>query len=138
MASNGRPSLYSQELADKICSLIAEGYSLRKICDMEGMPTKETVRVWLRDENKASFTAQYARARDEQADHYADEITEIADTEEDPQKARVRIDARKWVASKLKPKKYGDKLDLDANVTGNLTINTINYSDANNTDTPQV
>ncbi len=56
--------------------------------------------------------AQYARAREEQADFYADEIVTIADTEPDAATARVRVDARKWVASKLKPKRYGDKLAL--------------------------
>lgn len=131
-----RPTKYSQELIDNICSQIAEGKSLRTICDDDSMPTRETVRVWLRDNDV--FSAQYARARDEQADYYADEIIEIADTEKDPQKARVRVDSRKWVASKLKPKRYGDKLDLDATVDGKITIQTINYADADNTDTPQV
>ena len=108
----GRPSSYTQEIADNICKLLAGGLSLRKICLMDGMPHIDTVRRWLIEEDKATFHVQYTRAREEQADFYADEITEIADTEEDPNKARVRIDARKWVASKLKPKKYGDKIDV--------------------------
>ncbi|MBU2052465.1 hypothetical protein KKH13_04650, partial [Patescibacteria group bacterium] len=58
------------------------------------------------------FFKRYARARDEQADTLADEITYIADTEPDANKARVRVDARKWVAAKLKPKKYGDHQSL--------------------------
>lgn len=106
---------YSPEEAaiikDRVCLEIAEGKSLRSICEADDMPSAETIRVWLLDD--AQFSAQYARAREEQADYYADEIIEIADTEDDPNKARVRIDARKWKASKMQPKKYGDKIDLN-------------------------
>jgi len=116
----GRPSLYSQEIADIICSKIAGGKSLRSICSVGKIPSIETVRRWLSSREKADFCAQYMRAREEQADYYADEIIEIADTEGDSNKARVRIDARKWVASKLKPKKYGDKQHLE--VSGELAI----------------
>ena len=107
----GRPSDFTQELADEICRRIAEGESLRSICEPEGMPAPSTVCLWV--VSNASFSEQYARARDAQADHYADEIVSIADTEADPAKARVRVDARKWVASKLKPKRYGEKVELE-------------------------
>lgn len=76
---------------------------------------------WLHDEDRQDFRDQYARAREDQADTYADQMVEIADTEDDPQRARVRIDARKWVSSKLRPKRYGDRLDL--NHGGNVTVN---------------
>jgi len=108
MAKIGRPELYSQEIADKICRRIADGFSLRSICEDKDLPTRETVRAWLCV--KDDFSAQYVRAREEQADHYADEMMEIADTADDVQKARLQIDTRKWIASKLKPKKYGDKV----------------------------
>lgn len=98
------------EIKARVCTELADGKSLRTICTGKGMPSIETIRVWLL--NDAAFAAQYARAREEQADFYADEIIDISDTEKDPQKAKVRIDARKWVASKLKPKKYGDKIEL--------------------------
>jgi hypothetical protein len=98
----------------EILAKLADGLSLREICEADEMPNRNTVRLWLRQDPE--FCAQYARAREEQADHYADEIIEIADTEPDPQKARVRIDARKWVASKLKAKAYGDKVTQE--VTG--------------------
>ena len=54
------------------------------------------------------------------ADHYADEIIEIADKTTDPQKARVQIDSRKWIASKLKPKKYGDRQTVEHDTTDNF------------------
>ncbi len=106
----GRPSKFTQELADTICERIMNGESLRSIVSDEGMPTRSTVHKWLA-ENKL-FSDQYARAKDNQADTLADEIMFIADNAEDVQKARLQVDTRKWIASKLKPKKYGDKLDM--------------------------
>lgn len=104
-----RPSDYTQELTDVICAELASGKSLRAICREESMPCMTTVFKWLRE--KPEFAQQYTRAREEQADTHADEILEIADSvDEDANSRRVRVDARKWIASKLKPKKYGDKL----------------------------
>jgi hypothetical protein len=110
-----RPSKYTPVLAERICTLIAEGRSLRSICAEAEFPAMNTVRVWLL--NDPAFQAQYARARELQAEHYAEEIVEIADTEPDSNKARVRIDARKWTAVKLLPKKYGDKVQIDARLS---------------------
>lgn len=85
-----------------------------KICKEKGMPSHATVHVWL--EANKSFQDKYARARLNQADWYADKITDIANAvlqgRYKPENARVAIDALKWTASKLKPKKYGDRLDL--------------------------
>lgn len=108
------PMPFDQEIANVICDRIAEGESLRKICTSAELPSRETVRKWLREDE--GFAGQYARAREEQADYYADKIIEIADEAEDPQKARVQIDARKWVASKLKPKVYGDRIQQDVTI----------------------
>lgn len=102
---------YSDKLADEICERISTGESLREICREKGKPSLSTVFRWLAE--NTTFREQYAHARAEQAEAYADEICSIADTEEDPQRARVRIDARKWVASKLKPQKYGDKQTVE-------------------------
>ncbi len=106
---NGRPSEYTAQKATAICTLIAEGLSLRKACKSVQMSTV-TVRNWLLQHPE--FVKQYARAREEQADFYAEDIIEIADGEEMPDQKRVRIDARKWVACKLHPRVYGDKLDV--------------------------
>lgn len=86
------------------------------------MPGIETVRRWLM--GNEAFRAQYAYAREEQADTYADEIVRIADSEPDSNRARVRIDARKWVAGKLRPKVYGDKVGLEASGSLSVTIAT--------------
>ena len=107
----GRPTSFTQERADTICARIAKGESLKAICAEKGQPCETTVRQWLA--GNPDFVRQYAHAREQQADFYADEIVEIADTEPDANRARVRIDARKWKASKMAPKKYGDRMELE-------------------------
>jgi len=116
----GRPSKYTEELAAEICARIAGGESLVGICNDAHMPHRDTVRDWL--VHKPDFSGRYARAREEQADYYADEMIRIADTAEDPAKARVQIDTRKWISSKLKPKKYGDKIDHSHEGDLNITV----------------
>lgn len=125
-----RPSEFSDKVADKICERLADGESLRTICCDPKLPAQSTVFRWLgnEDERFNAFREQYARAREAQADALFDEILVIADTQERGQKRttkpdgtvetveadmiehrKVRIDARKWMAGKLRPKKYGDK-----------------------------
>lgn len=118
MAKRGRPSLYSDGLATEICLRLAQGESLRAICEGDGMPAEATVRGWAIDD-VSGFTARYARARELQADFYADQTIEISDGATDKDSAaaaRVQIQARQWIASKLKPKAYGDKLTQE--ITG--------------------
>lgn len=107
----GRPSSYTPEKGAEICERIAAGDSVKSICREDDMPNECTVYKWVND--VPEFAKQYAHARERQADFYADDIIRIADECEDPQKARVQIDARKWKASKMAPKKYGDKLDVE-------------------------
>ena len=107
----GRPSDYSLALASVVCEEIAAGKSLREVCAMPGMPSERQAYLWLG--KYTEFGEMYARAREERADLVADEIVTIADTETDPNVARVRIDARKWWASRVNPKKYGDKLQTE-------------------------
>jgi len=130
----GRPSSYSPEIAQRICDELARGKSLRRICEADDMPADRTVFRWL-DSNE-EFRQQYARAREEQAEHYAHEIIEIADdgsndTYEDDdghvktnydviQRSRLRVDARKWIAAKLLPKKYGEMKHIEH--SGSVTL----------------
>ena len=111
----GRPSRYTPELAAVICERLAEGESLRTICADKAMPGLSTVMGWLFDGKHEGFPEQYARAREAQAELRADEITDIADgvehgASEAVQAARLRVEARKWIAAKLLPKRYGDKV----------------------------
>lgn len=107
----GRPTDYSQELADKICERIADGESLRSICRDDEMPGTSAVCKWLG--KYPEFAEQYARARELQADSLFDDILDIADKGlkglETPEDRRIQIDARKWMAGKLKGK-YSDKV----------------------------
>ena len=109
----GRPSEYSQELADRICESIARGVSLVRTCDAsEDMPCPRTVYRWLRENE--SFCQNYTRAKEDQADYLAEETLEISDNGEiDPQHKRIMVDTRKWLASKFKPKKYGEKIQQE-------------------------
>lgn len=113
MANMGRPTLYSDELADDICERLVEGESLASICRSESMPRISTVYLWLR--TKPDFLAAYTRARDDQGDTDADKIGDVQDRvlrgEIDPAAARVAIDALKWTAARRQPKKYGDKIE---------------------------
>lgn len=110
----GRPTDYTEQLADAICERISNGESLKHVTDEEGMPSRPTVHAWLI--KYSDFLNKYEAARDLQADVYADEMDDIARDEKlDVQRARLIIDTRKWTASKLKPKKYGDKIDMTTN-----------------------
>lgn len=97
-----------------ILEQIALGRSLVSICKETEMPAYSVVTGWRAQDEE--FSTNYARAREDQADFHADEIVDIADTEPDPNLARVRIDARKWKAARMKPKVYGDRLNLDGDV----------------------
>lgn len=105
---------YDEELAYQIVEMIADGISLKRICELDGMPRKASFYRWM--DSKQDLRDKYARAKDDAADALADDIEDIANAVlkgvYDPAAARVAVDAKKWIASKLKPKKYGDKLDL--------------------------
>lgn len=106
----GRPSSYSEAIGSEICERLADGDSLRSICSEPGFPDMRTVRRWL-DQNE-TFRLQYARARERQADAYADRILDEAYSAEDASLGRLRMDALKWAASKLAPKRYGDAVQM--------------------------
>lgn len=114
----GRPSSYVKEVADDICQLIAQGESLRKICERPGMPSLSMVFRWLNEQ--AEFRDQYARARESQADFLLEELLEISDlaTPEDVNVAKLRVDARKWFITKVAPKKYGDRVTQEISGVG--------------------
>jgi Bacteriophage Sf6, terminase small subunit-like len=120
--ATGRPSDFTQQLADHICGLISDGRSLRSILrDDDTMPAMSTIFKWLREHQ--SFSEQYTRAKEEQADALAEDMQDIADNPTgDVQRDRLRVDTRKWIASKLKPKKYGDKVDATIEHSGQVGV----------------
>lgn len=133
----GRPTDYSEELATIICAGIAEGKSLNKICKEDSMPCMLSVYRWLF--KYPEFSKNYTKAREDQAETLADDIVEISDNGtndwmeiNDPDnpgyrvngeaiaRSRLRVDARKWIASKLKPKKYGERQEVEHTLNGDL------------------
>jgi hypothetical protein len=111
----GRPSEYLPEVAADICSLLADGESLRKVCERPGMPNKATVFRWLVQHDE--FRDQYAKATETRADAIFEEMFDIADEVAEEAaavgKARLRIDTRKWALARMNPKKYGDKVSQE-------------------------
>ena len=116
----GRPTIYTQALADEICERLAHGETLRKMVLDEHMPPAGTIYRWL-DSNE-SFRDQYAQARVRQADYYAEMIIDESFGAHDASIGRLRMDALKWASSKIAPKKYGDKIELESNNNQNLTL----------------
>lgn len=121
--------MYGPEVKDQVCEHIASGKSIREIAKLDGMPSMPTVFRWLTEDK--SFQERYTRARETQADTLFDEMLSIADDasndwmerngQDNPgwqfngehvQRSKLRIEARKWMAGKLRPKVYGDKSEL--------------------------
>lgn len=150
MGALGRPTLYTEEIADYICEEIStSSKSLKTICSGEKMPAVRTILTWLVEGEKEDgkpefrdFLRKYTRAREQQADFLAEEILDIADDgtndymtivkgkekynvedKEVTNRSKLRVEARKWISSKLKPKKYGDKIDL--NHAGEIAVKQI-------------
>lgn len=140
MAERGRPTDYTEELAAHICTELAAGRSLRDVCKSDDMPAESTVRAWA-VEDRNGFSAQYTKAREIGYQSMADELLEIADDgrndwmerrgEEDAgwqangehiQRSRLRVDTRKWMLSKVLPKVYGDRQEI--NHSGELAVKT--------------
>lgn len=136
--TTGRPSAYTQEIADEICAGLAEGKSLRTVCSADHLPALRTVFNWL--STKEDFLHQYTRAKEESADALTDEMLDIADNGtndwmivnrdgvdsyvvngEHIQRSRLRIETRKWLSSKLKPKKYGERITTEHTGTVGLS-----------------
>lgn len=104
----GRPTIYTQELADRICEHIAGGNSLRSFCAQEDAPGISSVTRWI--VSKPEFWAQYVQAREAagyaHADHIADLSQRVESGDIEPQAARVAMDGRKWSAERMAPKTH--------------------------------
>ena len=125
----------SPETAAKVCELIAQGYTLRQIAKECGAKTSSVITLWTLEDD--DFAAQYARAKVRQADHFAEEIREIADEGKNDwmeregyktpdhelvARSRLRVDARKWLMAKMAPKRYGDTVAITGAEGGPVEI----------------
>lgn len=125
-----RSSKYTKANVDEICGRLSMGESLYAICKDAGMPAHPTVILWA-NENKDGFADKYTRARNIGLDVVADQVMTIVDNEDgDPQRDRLRFDARRWYLSKLAPKKYGDKTHLEHSgpAGGAIEVHTLDAS----------
>lgn len=140
----GRPTEYNKEITYLICERIAGGESLKKITDDADMPARSTIYKWL-DEN-VDFSDRYTRAKEDCADYMVEEMLEIADdgtndynerfdkdgeiigwqlNNEHVNRSRLRVDTRKWIAAKLKPVKYSDRIQQEIQTPKPLQIESV-------------
>jgi hypothetical protein len=145
----GRPGSYTSELADTVLDGIAEGKSLRRVCaEHDTLPSPKTVRLWIQQDIDG-FRDKYARAKDEMLESWADDIIEISDeskhdtisteTGDHPDnewisRSKLRVDTRKWLLSKLAPKKYGDKIQTEH--SGEVTVTTVGFKGSRGPNAP--
>ena len=127
----GRPPLpFDQDIADKILEAISSGIGLVTfLTSDQRFPSYPTQMRWIR--GNPEFAASYAQAREDMADADADKIADVAqavlDGNLDPNAARVAIDAYKWSAGKRRPKRYGEKIEVEN--TGTVAVtHTLNVS----------
>ena len=140
MVKLGRPTKYSQALADDVCERLANGESMRSVCRDDSMPAMTTLFRWLREIE--AFQQQYTRAKEESADALFEDLLDIADDStndymmkksksgeeyesvnpESIARSRLRVDTRKWALSKLKPKKYGERIAVAGDIENPLTL----------------
>ena len=131
---------YRQRIVDMACEVLENTeQGLDRICkafqkDDETFPDETTIRRWLKESDE--LAKQYAGAKENQVEKLVEQIIEISDddsldiafTEEGKQyidqqhiqRSRLRVDSRKWIASKLKPRKYGDRITNEH--TGSITL----------------
>ena len=108
-------SSYTTEIAERICEELATGRHLHIICkEDEWAPSERTVHRWLNE--REDFRQLYARAREEQQEIFAAQVITIADTVKDASIARNMMDARKWYAARVAPRKWGDRIEVDAKI----------------------
>lgn len=120
----GRPSGFTEELGKEICNRIAGGAHLSKLVEEGVVPSTSAFARWTRGDSEESerFRAEVARAQEDRAELWADQLIEIADLDEDPNRARVRIDARWKVIGSLLYRRYGVKTQVDINQNVNVAV----------------
>lgn len=131
--------LRTPENAERICELIAEGYTLRQVArDIEASASK--ISEWARED--AVFGEQYARAMEARWDRMAEEIQEISDEgtndwmqreldageivsvpdHEHIQRSKLRVDTRKWLLAKMRPRQFGDRVTMAGDPEAPLNV----------------
>jgi hypothetical protein len=128
---NGSQPVYTQAIADEICDRLADGEPLNAICKTPGMPCFKAVLNWVHNDVRApGFGQRYARARSIGYERIAEEVLTISDSRctgpngyvdnAAVQRARLMVESRKWLLSKMLPKIYGDKIELSGDASAPL------------------
>lgn len=119
----GRPTDYTEDKASLVLAMMTEGMSIKKICETPGLPDPRTIYRWL--SANETFRQNYAKAQIDRATVFAEEILEISDDSSDDilvdgdrispnsvsvSRDKLKVDTRKWLMSRLDPKRYGDKI----------------------------
>lgn len=142
----GRPEIYTKELAAAICAELAQGKSLRTVCADPDMPAISTVFLWF--PKHKGFSEQYAHAKEASADAMHEELSDLGDqaislalantgpvSNAVVNAVKLKADNLKWSMSKMKPKRYGEKLDLTSDgkklPTPIMKINGLRRDDSN-------
>jgi hypothetical protein len=114
----GRPTLFSPTLAKAVCEKIAGGWTLTAIARDPNMPSRDDFFRWLREH--AEFHDMYFEARRARADARSDAMDGIVERvlkgELDPRAAQVALTHERWAAGREAPKRYGERLEIDADV----------------------
>jgi hypothetical protein len=144
----GRPSTFTQAIADEICERLSKGEPLAAICRDDAKPHPTTFRRWC--EADETLAIAYACAREDGFDAIALEALEIADeTSHDTRKgkdgdeqpntewitrSRLRVDTRLKLLAKWDPKRYGDKTligsDPDNPLPASFAVNLVKSGDS--------
>lgn len=140
MTEVGRPTDYTEELVSEFCARMVEGRSVRSICHDEDMPSASTIFLWI--SKHEGFSEQYAIAKEASVEALADDILDIADNASNDwmeahgdsegyrqngeaiRRSKLRVDSRKWLLSKIAPKKYGEKVQQEVSGPGGKPVET--------------
>ena len=120
MADIGRPVEYSDEQIEAAIHAVSVGNTLKSACLASGISEGAARMRIIRDDRLSEL---YARARESYADVMTEKLNDIATEEDDPQRARLKCDNVKWYASKVLPKKYGDKIQHTGDGGGPIAVN---------------
>ena len=118
-----RPSKYDPSVAEAVLDAVGSGQSLMKACAGPDMPALRTWFYWVSEDS--ALAASYVHARRANAEYMASLVldTALSCTNEDANSAKVQIAAYQWLAGKMAPKVYGDKLEVD--VSHKITLESL-------------
>jgi len=131
-----KPERDKDAICQSVLQWMRDGMSAFKACQAAGVP-QSTFNRWV--DADAKLAEDYAHAREDLIERMANEVLELADSEvpetgdgkrdwQAIQQRKLQVDSRKWLLSKLAPKKYGDRLELAGDKENPLQVQTIDAS----------